>query len=76
MIKDKIRITVIERGAVATELASQISNPEARQEVDAFYNSVEPLQKEDIAAAIAYTVTQPAHVRVNEILICPSNQEM
>ncbi|MEH2391967.1 MAG: SDR family NAD(P)-dependent oxidoreductase [Nostoc sp.] len=76
VIKDKIRITVIEPGAVATELASQISNPEARQQVDAFYNSVEPLQKEDIAAAIAYAVTQPAHVSVNEILIRPSNQEM
>lgn len=76
VIKEKIRITVIEPGAVATELSSQISNPEARQQVEAFYNSVEPLQKEDIAAAIAYAITQPARVSVNEILIRPSNQEM
>lgn len=76
VIKEKIRITVIEPGAVATELTSQISNPEVREQVEAFYKSVTPLEKEDIAAAIAYAVTQPDHVSVNEILIRPTNQEV
>ncbi|WP_267923240.1 hypothetical protein [Nostoc mirabile] len=44
--------------------------------MEAFYKSVDPLEKEDIAAAIAYALTQPARVSVNEILIRPSNQEM
>lgn len=76
VIKEKIHITVIEPGAVATELTSQISNPEVREQVEAFYRSVTPLEKEDIAVAIAYAVTQSAHVSVNEILIRPTNQEV
>jgi NADP-dependent 3-hydroxy acid dehydrogenase YdfG len=76
VVKEKIRITVVEPGAVATELTSQIFNPEVREQVEAFYKSVTPLEKEDIAAAIVYAVTQPARVSVNEILIRPTDQEI
>ena len=34
-----------------------------------------PLQSEDIAAAVVYAVTQPAHVAVNEILVRPTDQD-
>jgi NADP-dependent 3-hydroxy acid dehydrogenase YdfG len=33
-----------------------------------------PLQAEDIAEAIFYAVSQPAHVNVNEILVRPLEQ--
>jgi NADP-dependent 3-hydroxy acid dehydrogenase YdfG len=36
--------------------------------------SIEPLRCEDIANAIAYAVTQPQRVSVNEILIRPTPQ--
>jgi NADP-dependent 3-hydroxy acid dehydrogenase YdfG len=36
---------------------------------------LERLESADIANAIAYIVTQPRHVAVNEILIRPTEQE-
>jgi NADP-dependent 3-hydroxy acid dehydrogenase YdfG len=74
--KDKIRVTVIEPGGVATELADQITNPEFKQHTEQFYQSTTVLESEDIAAAIAYAVTQPPRVNVNEILIRPTDQEL
>jgi NADP-dependent 3-hydroxy acid dehydrogenase YdfG len=73
--KDKIRVTVIEPGAVATELTGHITHPEAKQQVQAFVQGMTPLEGEDIAAAIVYAVTQPPRVNVNEILVRPTDQE-
>jgi NADP-dependent 3-hydroxy acid dehydrogenase YdfG len=73
--KDNIRVTVIEPGLVATELPQHITSPEAREQAKNFYGSVKNLDSGDIAAAIAYAVTQPTHVNVNEILIRPTEQE-
>jgi NADP-dependent 3-hydroxy acid dehydrogenase YdfG len=72
--QDNIRVTVIEPGAVATELTEHITNPEAKRETQEWIHSMKPLQSEDIAAAIIYAVTQPEHVNVNEILIRPTQQ--
>ncbi len=72
--KDNIRVTVIEPGAVATELTSQITNQESKQQVEGIYQSVTALESEDIAAAIVYAVTQPPRVNVNEILLLPTDQ--
>jgi len=38
-------------------------------------DSIEKLEAEDIADAIAYIVTRPRRVAVNEILIRPTEQE-
>jgi len=35
----------------------------------------EVLKAEDIANAIAFAVTRPAHVCVNELLVRPTNQQ-
>jgi NADP-dependent 3-hydroxy acid dehydrogenase YdfG len=72
--QNKIRVTVIEPGAVATELTNHITNQESKQQVEGMYQSVTPLESEDIASAILYAVTQPARVNVNEILIMPTDQ--
>ncbi|WP_448571857.1 SDR family oxidoreductase [Trichothermofontia sp.] len=72
--KDKIRVTLIEPGAVATELGEHITNPEIKQRLEAWVAGMTPLASEDIAAAIVYAVTQPPHVNVNEILIRPTEQ--
>jgi len=69
-----IRVTVIEPGIVATKLTQNIADSEARQEAETFYASITPLQPDDIAAAILYAVTQPAHVNVNEMLVRPTQQ--
>jgi len=73
LIEDNVRVTVVEPGAVETELASHITDEEAKEGVDALYQ-LDILQAEDIANAIAYCVTQPERVSVNEILIRPTQQ--
>ena len=71
--EDNIRVTVVEPGAVATELPAHITDEEAREGMSRFAN-IEILEAEDIANAIAYAVTQPERVSVNEILIRPTQQ--
>ncbi|MGA7936682.1 MAG: SDR family NAD(P)-dependent oxidoreductase, partial [Kovacikia sp.] len=70
-----IRVTIIEPGLVATELPQHVTDAAAKEQTANFYGSLKNLESEDIAAAIAYAVTQPAHVNVNEILIRPTEQE-
>ncbi len=72
--KNKIRVTIIEPGIVATELTNHITDVTAKKTMQDWANSMTPLESEDIAAAIVYAVTQPAHVDVNEILIRPTEQ--
>lgn len=74
--QDNIRITLIEPGGVATELTNHITNPVAKEQTEAAYNSMTLLEAEDIAAAIVYAVTQPQRVNVNEILIRPTEQQI
>lgn len=73
LLEDGIRVTVIEPGAVATELPTHITDEEAQQGMSRFAG-IEVLQAEDIANAIAYCATQPPRVSVNEMLIRPSRQ--
>lgn len=68
-----VRTTIIEPGIVATELTDHIRD-ELREGVKAAISQVEPLQSEDIADAILWAVTRPAHVSVNEVLIQPTQQ--
>lgn len=70
-----IRVTVVEPGAVATELLEHITVPEVQREMKQWVGSLTPLASADIAASILYAVTQPPHVNVNEILIRPLEQE-
>lgn len=72
--KDKIRVTIIEPGAVATELTDHITNSAAKERIQNWVKSLTPLESEDIAAAIVYAVTQPPRVNINEILIRPTEQ--
>ena len=72
LLEDGIRITMVEPGAVATELTEHITDDEVREELK--QRNIEPLQSEDIANAITYAVVQPQRVSVNEILIRPTQQ--
>jgi len=73
--KDGMRVSIIEPGAVATELRDHITNAAVKEDIEKWANSMRQLQSEDIAAAIVYATTQPPHVNVNEILIRPTDQE-
>ncbi|HEY3780793.1 MAG TPA: SDR family NAD(P)-dependent oxidoreductase [Fimbriimonadaceae bacterium] len=71
---DHIRVTIIEPGAVATELREHITVPQVKKDMDAWAEAMEQLEAEDIAASILYAVTQHPRVNVNEILIRPTDQ--
>ena len=69
----RVRMTIIEPGAVATELSEHLRDG-VREQVRKRFAGVEMLQAEDIADAIAYAVTRPRHVCLNEVLIRPTEQ--
>src|SRR5262249_31194882 len=72
--KYHIRVTIIEPGVVATEMQRYVTEQAATDQTLAWIRSTPPLASEDIAAAIVYAVTQPAHVDVNELLIRPTEE--
>jgi NADP-dependent 3-hydroxy acid dehydrogenase YdfG len=70
----RIRSIIVEPGAVATELSDHLRDG-VREQVRQRFADIEMLQSEDVADAIAYAVTRPRHVSLNEILIRPTEQE-
>jgi NADP-dependent 3-hydroxy acid dehydrogenase YdfG len=69
----KIRSIVIEPGAVETELTDHLRDG-VKEQVRGRFSDVQILQATDVADAIAYAVTRPWHVSLNEILIRPTEQ--
>jgi NADP-dependent 3-hydroxy acid dehydrogenase YdfG len=70
-----IRTTVIEPGAVATELPTHITDEQILERIQELSQADIPLlAPEDIARGIVYATTQPEHVDVNELLIRPTGQ--
>lgn len=69
-----VRISLVEPGAVETELAGH-NRPEVLEGIRSTFGDVERMQPEDIADAIVYVVTRPRHVAINEVLIRPTEQE-
>lgn len=68
-----VRVSLVEPGAVETELLSH-NRPEIIEAGRKFFD-IEKLEAEDIADAIAYVVTRPRRVAVNEILVRPTEQK-
>jgi NADP-dependent 3-hydroxy acid dehydrogenase YdfG len=68
-----LRVTVVEPGAVVTELATHL-RPEILEQQARAFGGVEMLEAEDIADAVAYAVTRPRRVALNEILVRPTEQ--
>jgi NADP-dependent 3-hydroxy acid dehydrogenase YdfG len=70
-----IRVTCVEPGMVETELQSHNVNPVVQQTLERARERMgTPLAAEDIAQAIAFAVSQPSHVCLNEILVRPTGQ--
>jgi clavulanate-9-aldehyde reducatase len=70
-----VRVTVVEPGAVATELPGH-NRPEILEQMARRFQGVTPLAADDIAAAVLYAIGQPANVSVNEVLVRPSGQAL
>jgi NADP-dependent 3-hydroxy acid dehydrogenase YdfG len=70
-----IRTTVISPGAVASELPQSITEPDIAQGVEQFYEQY-AIPAESFARMVAFAMSQPEDVDVNEILFRPTRQEL
>jgi NADP-dependent 3-hydroxy acid dehydrogenase YdfG len=69
-----IRTTVISPGAVATELPNSITEPDIAENVRKGYEIAIPA--DSFARMVAFAMSQPEDVDVNEILFRPTRQEL
>jgi NADP-dependent 3-hydroxy acid dehydrogenase YdfG len=74
-LQPDVRVIVIEPGAVATELTEHITHGETKQGVEQFYEAT-AITADDIAEIIAFAVSRPRSVSLNEILVRPTGQAL
>ena len=70
-----IRTTIISPGAVATELPNTITEPDVSENIHRFYEAF-AIPADSFARAVAFAMSQPEDVDVNEILFRPTRQEL
>ncbi|QEX17666.1 oxidoreductase [Hypericibacter terrae] len=70
-----IRTTVISPGAVATELPDSVTDPDTAKRIQNFYAQV-AIPADSFARTVAFAMSQPEEVDVNEILFRPTRQEL
>jgi len=68
-----IRTTVISPGAVATELPASATEPDVAQDLHRFYEEY-AIPADTFARAVAFAMSQPENVDINEILFRPTRQ--
>jgi NADP-dependent 3-hydroxy acid dehydrogenase YdfG len=71
--KRHVRVGVLEPGGVATELGTHNSGA-MREHIDAFVESTEILEAQDIADGIAFMVTRPRRASIAELWVMPTDQ--
>lgn len=68
-----VRVTLIEPGVVDTELPTHITHEATRDAVQQGYDRA-TVQPEEIAEVIAFALSRPRHLAINEILLRPADQ--
>ncbi len=68
-----IRYTTVDPGMVETNF-SVVRLQGDQAAADAVYEGMTPLRPEDVADAILYAVTRPAHMNVGEMVLWPTDQ--
>ena len=69
-----VRISLVEPGAVTTELVSH-NRPEIRDQMSQRFAGTQRMEATDIADVIGYIVSRPRHVAINEVLVRPTEQQ-
>ena len=69
-----IRVTDVQPGFVSTELLEGTNDEEVRAAWSEAWASRRALRPEDVAHAVLFALTAPAHVAVNEVLVRPVDQ--
>jgi NADP-dependent 3-hydroxy acid dehydrogenase YdfG len=72
-LQPDVRVIVIEPGAVATELTDHITHTETKAAAEQMYEQTS-IAAQDIAEIIAFAVSRPRGVSLNEILVRPTGQ--
>jgi NADP-dependent 3-hydroxy acid dehydrogenase YdfG len=72
-LQPDVRVIVIEPGAVATELTDHITHSETKAAAEQMYEQTS-ITAQDIAEIIAFAVSRPRGVSLNEILVRPTGQ--
>jgi NADP-dependent 3-hydroxy acid dehydrogenase YdfG len=74
-LQPDVRVIVIEPGAVATELTDHITHAATKAGAEQMYKQTS-ITAQDIAEVIAFAVSRPQRVSLNEILIRPTGQAL
>ena len=69
-----VRVSLVEPGAVTTELTSH-NRPEIRDQMSHRFSGMQRMEAADIADVIGYVVSRPRHVAINEVLVRPTEQQ-
>jgi NADP-dependent 3-hydroxy acid dehydrogenase YdfG len=72
-LQPDVRVTVIEPGAVGTELTDHITHAATKEATEQFVKDL-AIPPEDIADVIAFAVSRPRRMTLNEILVRPTAQ--
>jgi NADP-dependent 3-hydroxy acid dehydrogenase YdfG len=70
-----LRTTIISPGAVATELPNSITEADIAKGIGQFYEQY-AISANSFARAVAFAISQPEDVDINEILFRPTRQEL
>jgi NADP-dependent 3-hydroxy acid dehydrogenase YdfG len=69
-----LRVSVIEPGAVDTELVGH-NQPEVQARHHERFAQTQKMEATDIAETIAFVISRPRHMSINEVLIRPTEQD-
>jgi NADP-dependent 3-hydroxy acid dehydrogenase YdfG len=72
-LQPDVRVIVVEPGAVTTELVEHITHGETKQAIEQFYKATS-ITADDVAQIIAFAVSRPRGVSINEVLVRPTGQ--
>jgi NADP-dependent 3-hydroxy acid dehydrogenase YdfG len=70
-----IRTTVISPGAVESELVDSITEPDVKKGIQEFYDQA-AIPADSFARMVAFAMSQPEDVDINEILFRPTRQDL
>ena len=73
LLKNNIKVTHIAPGAAETEF-SLVRFSGDEEKAKNVYKGIDPLTADDIADAVYYCATLPAHVCINDLVITPTQQ--